>query len=175
MYMSTFKRFLDSKNLNDQEKSIAEFITKGLSNKEVATQLGLKESEIKKILPEVYQKLEVKTRAQLIVLCLPYLSFQHTMKTVKDDINLKIEHFREKLQLMENLFGGVYVDIDTNRREVHVVGSDNIDVTSIFKIDNLNEFDDLSLDDIQQAISEKITENGFSVISKEEFKKNLGI
>jgi hypothetical protein len=50
-------------------------VTKGLSNKEVANQLFVTEKTVKFHLTNIYKKMNVKSRAQLIVWCLPHLGF----------------------------------------------------------------------------------------------------
>lgn len=170
---NALKRALEAKNLTEQEIQISELIAKGLSNKEVANQLFLEEADVKKMLPPIYAKVEVKSRAQLIVYCLPFLSFQMNLNHIREDITLKIEHFRDKLQLMENLFGGVFIDIDENRREVQLVGTDNVDLKVLFKVDNFEE--NIPLEEVQELLKDKVIESNFTILSKAEFKQNLGI
>jgi len=53
-------------------------VSKGLSNKEVANQLFVTEKTVKFHLTNIYKKMNVKSRAQLIVWCLPHLGFVET-------------------------------------------------------------------------------------------------
>jgi DNA-binding NarL/FixJ family response regulator len=64
---------LESKGLIFNELEITVLVTKGLSNAEIANQLFLSEKTIKFKLTNIYNKLNVKSRAQLIVYCLPHL------------------------------------------------------------------------------------------------------
>ncbi len=63
------------KGLSNREAEVAELVSKGLSNKEVANQLFVTEKTVKFHLTNIYKKMSVKSRAQLIVWCLPHLSF----------------------------------------------------------------------------------------------------
>lgn len=66
------KALLD-KGLSLRELQVAEGVSKGWSNKEIADDLGIKEKTVKFHLTSIYTKINVKSRAQLIVWCLPYL------------------------------------------------------------------------------------------------------
>lgn len=66
---------LIQKGLSNREAEVAELVTKGLSNKEVASQLFVTEKTVKFHLTNIYKKMNVKSRAQLIVWCLPHLGF----------------------------------------------------------------------------------------------------
>ncbi len=66
---------LIQKGLSNREAEVAELVTKGLSNKEVANQLFVTEKTVKFHLTNIYKKMNVKSRAQLIVWCLPPLGF----------------------------------------------------------------------------------------------------
>src|SRR4026207_1310788 len=66
---------LTQKGLSNREAEVAELVTKGLSNKEVANQLFVTEKTVKFHLTNIYKKMNVKSRAQLIVWCLPHLGF----------------------------------------------------------------------------------------------------
>ncbi len=63
------------KGLSNREAEVAELVSKGLSNKEVANQLFVTEKTVKFHLTNIYKKMNVKSRAQLIVWCLPHLGF----------------------------------------------------------------------------------------------------
>jgi LuxR family transcriptional regulator, positive regulator of biofilm formation len=63
------------KGLSNRESEVAELVTKGLSNKEVANQLFVTEKTVKFHLTNIYKKMNVKSRAQLIVWCLPHMGF----------------------------------------------------------------------------------------------------
>ena len=66
---------LIQKGLSNRESEVAGLVTKGLSNKEVANQLFVTEKTVKFHLTNIYKKMQVKSRAQLIVWCLPHMSF----------------------------------------------------------------------------------------------------
>ena len=66
---------LIQKGLSNRESEVACLVTKGLSNKEVANQLFVTEKTVKFHLTNIYKKMNVKSRAQLIVWCLPHIGF----------------------------------------------------------------------------------------------------
>src|SRR6187399_3152929 len=66
---------LIQRGLSSREAEVAELVTKGLSNKEVANQLFVTEKTVKFHLTNIYKKMNVKSRAQLIVWCMPHLNF----------------------------------------------------------------------------------------------------
>src|SRR3954466_9895557 len=63
---------LMQKGLSNREAEVAELVSKGLSNKEVASQLFVTEKTVKFHLTNIYKKMSVKSRAQLIVWCVPH-------------------------------------------------------------------------------------------------------
>lgn len=69
---------LTQKGLSNREAEVAELVTKGLSNKEVANQLFVTEKTVKFHLTNIYKKMNVKSRSQLIVWCMPHMSFQES-------------------------------------------------------------------------------------------------
>jgi len=66
---------LMQKGLSNRESEVAELVLKGLSNKEVASQLFVTVKTVKFHLTNIYIKMSVKSRTQLIVWCLPHLNF----------------------------------------------------------------------------------------------------
>src|SRR5688500_4085918 len=66
---------LTQRGLSNREAEVAELVTKGLSNKEVANQLFVTEKTVKFHLTNIYKKMSLKSRAQLIVWCMPHFSF----------------------------------------------------------------------------------------------------
>ena len=72
---------LIQKGLSNREAEVAELVSKGLSNKEVANQLFVTEKTVKFHLTNIYKKMSVKSRAQLIVWCLPHLGFVESEAT----------------------------------------------------------------------------------------------
>ena len=69
------KDILAQKGLSHREAEVAELVSKGLSNKEVANQLFVTEKTVKFHLTNIYKKMSVKSRAQLIVWCMPHMDF----------------------------------------------------------------------------------------------------
>src|SRR5258708_10885521 len=69
------KDVLTQKGLSHREAEVAELVSKGLSNKEVASQLFVTEKTVKFHLTNIYKKMAVKSRAQLIVWCVPHVDF----------------------------------------------------------------------------------------------------
>jgi DNA-binding CsgD family transcriptional regulator len=78
---------LIQKGLSNREAEVAELVTKGLSNKEVANQLFVTEKTVKFHLTNIYKKMNVKSRAQLIVWCLPHLGFVENNERQIDNSN----------------------------------------------------------------------------------------
>lgn len=68
-------KVLVAKGLTNRQAEVACLVTTGLSNKEIGHQLFVTEKTIKFHLVEIYKKMNVKSRAQLIVWCLPHMSF----------------------------------------------------------------------------------------------------
>lgn len=69
------KDILAQKGLSHREAEVAELVSRGLSNKEVANQLFVTEKTVKFHLTNIYKKMSVKSRAQLIVWCMPHIDF----------------------------------------------------------------------------------------------------
>ena len=76
---------LIQKGLSNREAEVAELVSKGLSNKEVANQLFVTEKTVKFHLTNIYKKMNVKSRAQLIVWCLPHLGFVETEARIENN------------------------------------------------------------------------------------------
>jgi DNA-binding CsgD family transcriptional regulator len=72
---------INQKGLSNREAEVAELVTKGLSNKEVANQLFVTEKTVKFHLTNIYKKMNLKSRAQLIVWCMPHFTFQESAQT----------------------------------------------------------------------------------------------
>lgn len=77
--------------LSNREAEVAVLVAKGLSNKEVANQLFVTEKTIKFHLTNIYKKINVKSRAQLIVLVLK----NQTVEIVK---GANAQAYEEKMQ-----------------------------------------------------------------------------
>lgn len=65
--------FLNSKGLTARESDIAVKVASGLGNKEIGTDANISEKTVKFHLTNLYKKMEVQSRAQLIVTILPFL------------------------------------------------------------------------------------------------------
>jgi DNA-binding CsgD family transcriptional regulator len=76
---------LIQKGLSNREAEVAELVSKGLSNKEVANQLFVTEKTVKFHLTNIYKKMNVKSRAQLIVWYLPHLGFVENETRVENN------------------------------------------------------------------------------------------
>jgi len=75
------KDILTQRGLSHREAEVAELVSKGLSNKEVASQLFVTEKTVKFHLTNIYKKMSVKSRAQLIVWCVPHVDFVNSGAT----------------------------------------------------------------------------------------------
>jgi DNA-binding CsgD family transcriptional regulator len=64
------------KGLSNREAEVAELVSKGLTNKETANQLYVTEKTVKFHLTNIYKKMNVKSRAQLIVWSMPHMRFE---------------------------------------------------------------------------------------------------
>lgn len=64
---------LIQKGLTNSEAEVAELVARGLSNSEIANYRLIVEKTVKFHLTRIYKKMNVKSRAQLIVWCLPHL------------------------------------------------------------------------------------------------------
>lgn len=82
---------LIQKGLSNREAEVAELVSQGLSNKEVANQLFVTEKTVKFHLTNIYKKMSVKSRAQLIVWCLPHLSFAENKPQPTADQNIQAQ------------------------------------------------------------------------------------
>lgn len=69
------RNVLIQKGLSNREAEVTELVAKGLSNKEVGNRLFVTEKTVKFHLQNIYKKMNVKSRAQLIVWCLPHMGF----------------------------------------------------------------------------------------------------
>jgi LuxR family transcriptional regulator, positive regulator of biofilm formation len=70
-----FKEILRKHGLTHREAEVAMVISRGISNKDAAQKLFVTEKTVKFHLTNIYKKMKIKSRAQLVVWCAPYLSF----------------------------------------------------------------------------------------------------
>ena len=68
-------KFLKLNGVTNREIEIAVLATSGLSNKEIAYQLFVTTGTVRLHLKNLYAKLNINSRAQLIVKLLPYMNF----------------------------------------------------------------------------------------------------
>lgn len=66
---------LKTKQLTEREITIAHLTARGLSNRAMGEKIGVSEQTIKFHLTNVYKKMGLTSRAQLIVKLLPLMSF----------------------------------------------------------------------------------------------------
>ncbi len=83
---------LIQKGLSNRESEVAELVSKGLSNKEVANQLFVTEKTVKFHLTNIYKKMNVKSRAQLIVWCLPHLGFAEAEGRIENNAAIQTQN-----------------------------------------------------------------------------------
>lgn len=79
------RNVLVKKGLSSREVEVALLITKGYSNKKISKVLYVTEKTIKFHLTNIYRKLSVKSRSQLIVWCVPYME-RPGSGTVRDSV-----------------------------------------------------------------------------------------
>ena len=60
----------ESPNLSNRESEVLRFLVQGLTNKEIASRLGVSESVVKNTLQQLFAKTEVRTRSQLVRIAL---------------------------------------------------------------------------------------------------------
>ena len=70
------KQVLNKKGLSNREAEVTGLVSQGFSNREIATKLFIIENTVKFHLTNVYKKMQVRSRAQLIVWCMPHLNLQ---------------------------------------------------------------------------------------------------
>lgn len=66
---------LTQQGLSNRESEVAALVATGLSNKEVADRLFVTEKTVKFHLTNIYKKMNIRSRTQLIVWSLPHLHF----------------------------------------------------------------------------------------------------
>lgn len=84
---------LRGKGLSYREAEVATEVVKGIGNKEVATKLFVTEKTIKFHLTNIYRKMGLKSRSQLIVWCMPHVTFteQPGVAAVVPPVSRKID------------------------------------------------------------------------------------
>ncbi len=69
-------RLSDEPQLTDRDKAVLRLLFQGLANKEIASHLQVSEGTIKSAISQLFQKLGVRTRAQLVKIALEQYSDQ---------------------------------------------------------------------------------------------------
>ena len=67
---------IQEKGLSRRESEVAELVSRGLRNMEVANALFITEKTVKFHLTKIYKKIAIKSRAQLILWCAPKMTFE---------------------------------------------------------------------------------------------------
>ena len=78
---------LENKGLTKQEVQVSLGVSRGYSNKEIGTRLHITEQTVKFHLTNIYKKMGIKSRAQLIVFSLPHLMHSDPFNTETDEEN----------------------------------------------------------------------------------------
>lgn len=71
--MSQLAELLTEKRLTPREKDVTLLLIQGKTNLEIGTSLELRERTIKWHITSIYSKFDVKSRAKLMVICLPLI------------------------------------------------------------------------------------------------------
>ena len=125
---------LIQKGLSNREAEVAELVSKGLSNKEVANQLFVTEKTVKFHLTNIYKKMNVKSRAQLIVWCLPHLGFVENERQTEAPANVQTPNNAYGAQAAQTIpagnatVGGVTTIIPGRSNDVGNRGNGSSDV-----------------------------------------------
>lgn len=61
------------KDLTKREIDVVNLICKGMSNKEIAFKLSITERTVRQYITPIFRKMNVTSRAKLIVKCIPYI------------------------------------------------------------------------------------------------------
>ena len=69
-------RLSDEPHLTDRDKAVLRLLFQGLANKEIASRLQVSEGAVKSAISQLFQKLGVRTRAQLVKIALEQYSDQ---------------------------------------------------------------------------------------------------
>jgi DNA-binding CsgD family transcriptional regulator len=80
------REHLISNGLSNREAEVAGEVAKGLSNKQAAANLFVTEKTIKFHLTNIYKKLDIKSRSQLIIWCAPKMDFIEDPEESTDEI-----------------------------------------------------------------------------------------
>lgn len=78
--MSTLQEMYSNAKLTLKESSITNAVARGMSNREIASALAVTEKTVKFHLTNIYKKMNVASRAQLIVKTLPLMTMEDLSK-----------------------------------------------------------------------------------------------
>ena len=76
---------IKEKGLSRRESEVAELVARGLPNKDVATRLFVTEKTVKFHLTNIYKKMALKSRAQLIIWCMPQRDFTEKVEIARQE------------------------------------------------------------------------------------------
>lgn len=93
LIMRKVRFYLTNRGLSSFQVSVAELTSMGLSNAEIGNKLFIKEQLVKEKLEIIYKKLGIFSRAQLIVLCLPYMEASQICSISKSRDHQSATHF----------------------------------------------------------------------------------
>lgn len=86
MLNQNIRQVLAQQGLSNRESEVAALIATGLSNKEAADKLFVTEKTVKFHLTNIYKKMNIRSRAQLIVWCLPHLRFEESAASSPNNV-----------------------------------------------------------------------------------------
>lgn len=86
------RNVLLQKGLSNREVEVAELVSRGMANKEVADKLFVTEKTVKFHLTNIYKKMAIKSRSQLIVWCLPHLKIQEEQQAINEAQSMHISN-----------------------------------------------------------------------------------
>lgn len=66
------QNILIQKGFSNREAEISSLVSAGLTDKEIANQLFIASKTVRFHLTNIYRRLNIKSRAQLIVYCMPF-------------------------------------------------------------------------------------------------------
>lgn len=71
----SLQNVLIQRGLSNREAEVADMVSRGYSNREIGALMMITDKGVKFHLTNIYKKMNVKSRAQLIVWCLPHIPF----------------------------------------------------------------------------------------------------
>lgn len=120
----TIRQYLNepSFGLTARQKDMVELVCKGWSNAEIATATFCTERAVKLQLTKIYKAMDVKSRAQLIVRCLPYLSTEPAgpIATKQPDGLYKVDQQKANESMIQSL-ARAEQEFQANQREKAVL------------------------------------------------------